>query len=104
MHDADFVQGLLAEVKSSQGLYHTADRIRGLLTVVSEVSNTMMTSRQNNVSQKDKCCSIRGWAVGSLLFLTYVTVIRLKMSYTGSFKAQSQTSTPLPFITYSMNN
>jgi len=38
MHDPDFVQGLLAEVKTSKGLYHTADRIKGLLTVLSEVS------------------------------------------------------------------
>ena len=39
IHDLEFVSGLLSEVKSSpEGTYNTVDRIKGLLTVVSEVS------------------------------------------------------------------
>ena len=37
IHDSEFVRGLLESVRASPELYHTAGRINGLLTVVSEV-------------------------------------------------------------------
>lgn len=37
MHDAGFVQGLLDEVKARHQDYNMAARIKGLLTVISEV-------------------------------------------------------------------
>ena len=37
IHDAEFVRGLLEEVESHSEDYHTVSRIKGLLTVVSEV-------------------------------------------------------------------
>ena len=38
MHDAEFVQGLLDEVQARHQDYNTAARIKGLLTVISEVN------------------------------------------------------------------
>ncbi len=39
IHDAQFVGGLLQEVKAApQDMYNTTSRIKGLLSVVSEVS------------------------------------------------------------------
>ena len=37
MHDTSFVRGLLSELEAHKQDYYTADRIKGLLTVVSEV-------------------------------------------------------------------
>ena len=39
-HDAEFVRGLLEEVETHKQDYEQASRIRGLLSVVSEVTHT----------------------------------------------------------------
>ena len=42
IHDAEFVRGLLEEVDTHSEDYHTTSRIKGLLTVVSEVEVTVL--------------------------------------------------------------
>jgi len=41
MHDVEFVNGILADIKEEPTKYETFERIDGLLNVISEVKNGM---------------------------------------------------------------